>query len=444
MKTVAVIGSGAREHAIAGKIAKDAAKENLPLNLLLVPGNDGMYASLKKAFTQLSIERVSASLAKGREEYERLAKELLEKKTDFAVIGPDDPLAMGIVDVFKAKGISTFGPTSGAAQIEASKAFSKQVMNAAGVPTAKFEVFTDIEAGKTFLKKADWSQHGWVIKADGLALGKGVVVCKTLEQSLEAIEQLHKISGKTLIEEELTGEELTWMAICDGETAALLDPARDYKRVGTGNVGGNTGGMGAVSPLPGISQTLRERVREKVFMPVMAEMKKRGVPFQGILYAGLMWNKTRDTFWVIEFNARFGDPEAEVVLPRWEGSFLNWCVAAAKGELAKLSKDVPFVDSTFVYIVGAARGYPDQPEKGALIKNAEELLGGPYFCAGIEGNEVTGFKVSGGRVLGALASAPGISAASVVQARETARQRIEKIQFDGKHFRTDIAEEWGN
>ncbi len=416
---VLVIGSGGREHALAWKLSQSPRVARV----LVAPGNDGMPVE----WTRLA----PGPLEPAR--FRELARAALAAGVDLAVIGPDDPLAAGIADAFRAEGLLTFGPSAAAARLEASKAFAKEVMTAAGVPTAKFVVVDSIERAHAFLRETPWGD-GWVIKADGLALGKGVVVCASREEALSAASNLMALSGSLVIEERLSGEELSWMAFCDGNRAALLEPARDYKRVSDNDQGPNTGGMGAISPVSGIPESFYERVRREVFQPVLDEMNQRGTPFQGLLYAGLMVDLARDKIWVIEFNARFGDPETQVLLPRVEGDLLDWCEASALGDLSRLPSRVPFLADTAVVVVGAAKGYPSSPESGRKIEGLrwEAPEGARVFWAGVK--RVDGELVSsGGRVFGALGLGRDLE-----QARSRAYVLMKQVSFQGMQYRRDI------
>jgi phosphoribosylamine---glycine ligase len=392
--------------------------------VIVAPGNDGMPESFERWKIQLKPDQ-----------YRDLALRELKEKVDLVVVGPDNPLAEGIADRFREVGLPCFGPSQKAAQIEASKAFAKEVMKSAGVPTAHFFVARSEREAETVLESLPWD-YGWVVKADGLALGKGVRVCASLEDALEATRELIGVSGQLVIEERLRGEELSWMAFCDGENCSLLEPARDYKRVRDGDLGPNTGGMGAFSPVPGVPASFTERVRREVFLPTLKEMKKRGAPFSGLLYAGLMVDVKADKIWVIEFNARFGDPETQVLLPRIDGDLFDWAEAVAEGRLSSMPERVPFVEDAAVVVVGAAAGYPESPERGKPIAGIAPPKGGErpgVFCAGVErkdGNLVT----AGGRVLGAMGYGPTLEAA-----RKDAYARIGAIRFAGMHFRGDIA-----
>lgn len=424
MKTALLIGSGGREHAQAWKLSRSPQVKRL----IIVPGNDGMSAEWERWAMPLG----------SRADFAAIARRAREEKVDLAVIGPDNPLADGIVDVFEEHGITTFGPSAAAAQIEASKAFAKSVMAAAGVPTAHyFEARSSLEA-KKILEGLDW-KSGWVLKADGLALGKGVHVCATLAEAQSALGALEAQGhcGHLVIEERLSGEEISWMAFCDGTRCALLEPARDYKRAYDGDQGPNTGGMGALSPVPGVSPEWAARVRNEVFLPTLREMARRGAPFRGVLYAGLMVDLQRGILNVLEFNARFGDPETQVLLSRMDADFYEWCEASARGDLSRLPSEVPFAREAAVVVVAAARGYPEAPQKGApiegpLFENANSSEPS-YFLAGVArlGQD---FIVSGGRVLGAMGRSPTLEGA-----RTQAYARIEKIHAPGLHYRKDIA-----
>jgi phosphoribosylamine--glycine ligase len=356
------------------------------------------------------------------ENFERLAGRVREAGADLVVVGPDNPLADGLVDTLERYGCLAFGPRQAAARIEASKAFAKEVMKAAGVPTARYFVASSLDEARAILAGIEWGQ-GWVVKADGLALGKGVRVCASREEALGACEELIRLSPELVIEGRLSGEELSCLALCDGTRCAVLEPARDYKRVGEGDQGPNTGGMGAFSPVPGVPAGFVERLRREVFEPTLRELKRRGAEFRGVLYAGVMADFARDRYGILEFNARFGDPETQALLPRIEGDLYPWFEACARGDLSALPPAVPFARETAVYVVGAARGYPrpdGQPEG--------------YFCAGVaeQGGKLV---TAGGRVLGAL----GV-AATLEQARAQAYRRLDAVGFEGMHYRRDIAQ----
>ncbi len=428
---VLVIGSGGREHALAWKLAQSDRVGQV----IVAPGNDGMPAEWERWPA-----RLGGNASDARPEFERLAKRCRDEGVDLAVIGPDDPLAAGIVDVFEAAGQLTFGPRQAAARMEWSKAFAKEVMIAAGVPTARYVRVGSAAEGIDFLKKTEWGQ-GWVVKADRLALGKGVVVCSTQAEAIAAVESLIAVSGSLVIEERLSGEELSWMAFCDGKRCALLEPARDYKRLKDGDEGPNTGGMGAISPVPGIPAHFEERVRREIFEPVLAELAKRGTPFAGLLYAGLMVDVARDQIWVIEFNSRFGDPETQVLVPRIEGDLYRWCEASARGDLSRLPGKVPFEREAAVVVVGAAAGYPAQPEKGVEIPGLmwPARDGAIVFWAGVArapGQSPEGsprLVTNGGRVFGSMGR--GVT---LEQARARAFAQLKSHAFQAMQYRRDI------
>jgi phosphoribosylamine--glycine ligase len=382
-------------------------------------------------------------------DFNTLAKRAVEEKVGLVVVGPDNALADGIVDTFEKHGLLCFGPTQAAARIESSKEFAKEVMKAAEIPTAKHFVARSLSEAQKILKSVPWKSTGWVVKADGLALGKGVEVCADYETALAASARLIEISGSLVIEERLSGEEVSWFAFCDGDEAVLFEPARDYKRLKSGNEGPNTGGMGAYSPVPEVPKDWTKRIYDQVFTRALREMKKRRTPFKGLLYAGLMCDFKQNRFWVIEFNARFGDPETQVLLPRMIDDFYEWCVASAQGKLKehiqKLGREasapqVKFSPEAAVGIVAAARGYPENPEKGNVLSGdgLKRASSGSndYFYAGVSRSEPSGsLQTSGGRVYLALGLDAGFE-----QARKKAYDRLKALQFEGMQYRSDIAE----
>ena len=424
---VLVIGSGGREHALAWKLSCSPRRPRV----IVAPGNDGMDPAW---------DRWELKLDGGQDEFDRLAAQAVSEGVGLVVVGPDNALADGIVDRLERAGLRVFGPTQAAARLESSKAFAKDVMRAAGVPTARFVAVGSAEDARKFLRSAPWNQGGWVIKADGLALGKGVEVCADLDSALRAADRLIAISGSLVIEERLAGEELSWLAFCDGDRCALMEPARDAKRLQDGDLGPNTGGMGAFSPVPGVPDAWYARVRDEVFLPTLRDLKARGTPFRGILYAGLMVDVKKDRIWVIEFNARFGDPETQVLLARMDADLWDWCEASARGDLSGLPERVPFSRSAAVVVVGAAPGYPDSPEKGiAIPASLEGSSGGgasvpACFIAGAKRSREGNWVTAGGRVLGAM----GI-ASTLAEARAEAYRNLEGVRFAGMQARTDIA-----
>jgi len=439
MSTVCVVGSGGREHALAWKLAQSPQVDKI----ILAPGGDGMVAS--EDFDRIKIETVPFFVKEKKQGFEKLAQTLREKNVDLAVIGPDNPLADGISDVLRSYSIPTFGPSEKAAQIEASKTFCKQVLISSKVKTAQYFVAHSLSKAKEFLSEAPWGVdengklHGWVVKADGLALGKGVEVCSNLEQALKACKRLIQVSNILVIEEQLFGKELSWMAFADGKTCRLLQPARDYKPLLDGQKGPNTGGMGAYSPVAEVlNDKFEARVLEQVFEPVLNELEKRDCRFQGLLYAGLMWNEKTDELWVLEFNARFGDPETQVVIPRMQDDLFEWCMAVAEGKLAQMPDKIAFSKQPVVCVVGASPGYPQSAKKGLPIQlNGNHGLTNSeidYFVAGMKKNTTGDFETSGGRVFCSVGMADDLSLA-----KDQAYQKISKVEFSGMQFRKDIA-----
>ncbi|HEY3764883.1 MAG TPA: phosphoribosylamine--glycine ligase [Gaiellales bacterium] len=414
---VLLVGSGGREHALAWSLARS------PLlgELHAAPGNPGIG----------TLARLHAVPVSDLEGLTRLAVEL---SADLVVIGPEAPLVAGLADRLAAAGIAVFGPSAAAAQLEGSKAFAKSVMDAAGVPTARFSICDTVSAAHAAIAEADGDV---VVKADGLAAGKGVVVCSSTAEAHAAVaaalvEDRFGVAGRrVLIEERLDGEELSLLALCDGEHILPLAPARDYKRVGDDDLGPNTGGMGCISPVPGIGADIVRDIVAQVHKPVINELARRGSPYRGCLYAGLIL--TADGARVIEFNARFGDPETQAILPRTGGDMLALLARAAAGNLAGC--EVEIGAGACVSVVVASRGYPDAPELGdaiAGIDAAEEVDGVTVFHAGTTyGN--AGLETSGGRVLNVTAVGPDFTTAS-----RRAYAGVDAIRIDGAHHRSDI------
>jgi phosphoribosylamine--glycine ligase len=437
VSVVLVVGGGGRENAIAWKLSRSPGVSKL----VVAPGNPGFAPAW---------ERWPVALGDGRPAFEALARRARAEGVTLAVIGPDNALADGIADVFEEAGVPTFGPRAAAARIEASKAFAKDVMAKAGVPTARFQTVRSASEAERFLGEVEWGT-GWVVKADGLALGKGVRVCQTRQEAIQAARELVAISGSLVIEERLQGQELSWLAFCDGERAALLEPARDYKRLLEGDEGPNTGGMGAFSPVPGITPELGDRALREIFLPTLKELKSRGAEFRGVLYAGLMvdFSGPHPRLNVLEFNARFGDPETQVLLPRMEGDLLEWCRACASGDLSRLPSRVPFSRDAAVVVIGAAPGYPESPEKGIHLERLEAALRGnvapsghagekpAYFCAGV-GENAGAWVSAGGRVFGAMGYG-----ATLESARTQAYARLDQAAFARMQGRRDIAADIG-
>ena len=416
---VLVVGGGGREHAIIRKL-----KENPRITeLFAAPGNGGIgYDALRVPLAATQVEEIAAWAG--------------ENKMDYVVVAPDDPLALGLVDKLAEKGIPAFGPTAAAAQIEASKAFSKDLMKKYHIPTAAYETFTDVEAAKAYLA----ANGKWpiVVKADGLALGKGVIICQTPEEALNAVEEMmvggkFGASGSTVvIEEFLTGPEVSVLAFTDGKTMMPMVSSMDHKRALDHDEGLNTGGMGTIAPNPYYTPDIAARCMKEIFLPTMAAMNAEGRTFKGCLYFGLML--TPDGPKVIEYNCRFGDPETQVVLPLLESDLFTIMEAVSQERLGEV--EVKFSTGAAACVVLASGGYPEHYEKGKVISGLEngQLPGSDavIYHAGTdqkEGQLVT----SGGRVLGVAATADTLKAAV-----DKAYAAAEGIAFEGLHKRNDI------
>ena len=427
---ILVVGSGGREHAITWRLAQDAEKHEL----FCAPGNAGTAA-------------IATNVAVGAEDVEAVAKWARENNPDLVVVGPEAPLVKGLVDQLLSLGIPAFGPVAAGARMEGSKRFAKEIMDAAGVPTGKAEMFTDAAKAKAALPSYGLPV---VVKADGLAAGKGVIVAETTEQAEAAIDDMlvankfGAAGAEVLLEEFLHGEECSILAMVDGENAVLLPSPQDHKRIFDGDKGPNTGGMGAYSPAPVVTSDKLPMIKEKIIMPVVRELKKRGITYRGILYAGLMVNdenanphgpiaKSGSTVNVVEFNARFGDPETEAVLPRLGGSFATALLHAATGCLK--DEDIVVKPEAAATVIISSAGYPGSYEKGKEMSGFEAAAaaGALVFHCGskaVDGKIVT----AGGRVL----SVTGMGA-TLREAVDTAYAGVKEISFDGMFYRKDIA-----
>jgi len=415
---VLVIGGGGREHTLAWKLAQSRLVDKI----YAIPGNPGME-KIAECIDDISITDNVALV--------NFAK---AKAVSLVVVGPEVPLANGAVDAFSAAGIKAFGPTKLAAAIEGSKAFSKDLMKKYGIPTAKYEVFTEAAAARAYVEKEG---APIVIKADGLAAGKGVIVALTLAEALAAVDEImcDKAFGtagsRVVIEECLIGEEASLLAFTDGETIVPMVSSQDHKRAYDNDEGPNTGGMGTYAPAPVVTQDVLSRVQREVLEPTIKAMQAEGRKYVGCLYAGLMI--TSDGPKVIEFNARFGDPETQVVLPLLEGDLAEIMLACIDGRLKDV--DIAWKDEAAVCVVMAAGGYPKTYQKGDVISGIEkaEAGGALVFHAGTakkDGAVVT----DGGRVLGVVATAPQVKAAV-----DKAYEGVGKICFREAHYRKDIA-----
>ncbi|HEU4676461.1 MAG TPA: phosphoribosylamine--glycine ligase [Motilibacteraceae bacterium] len=405
---VLVIGSGAREHALARALAADPAVTDV----VCAPGNAGTADVARN----LPVDPLDGSAVAS------LAQEL---GAGLVVVGPEAPLVAGVADAVRAAGIPCFGPSAQAAQLEGSKAFAKDVMAAAGVPTAMAHVCTDADQVAAAL---DAFGPPYVVKDDGLAAGKGVVVTDDRDAALA---HAAACRGRVVVEEYLAGPEVSLFAVTDGETVVPLVPAQDFKRVGDGDTGPNTGGMGAYSPLPWAPPGLVEEVQRTVLQPTVDELRRRGTPFQGLLYAGLAL--TPRGVRVIEFNARFGDPETQVVLARLRTPLGGLLLAAATGKLAEL-EPLRWDEGAAVTVVVAAEDYPAAPVLGDLVEGLSEVPDPAYVLHA--GTRLDGDRVvsSGGRVLCVTATGADLAAA-----REAAYAGVAKVRLRGSHHRSDIA-----
>lgn len=419
---VLIVGGGGREHAIAWKLNQSPKVDEL----LCAPGNAGI-GQIARCFPEVKATDLDGMLDLARRE-----------KVDFVVVAPDDPLALGMVDRLEAAGIPAFGPVAAAAQLEASKVFSKGLMKKYNIPTAKYQVFTDAQAAMDYVR-----QQGApiVVKADGLALGKGVVVAQSVEEAEQAIksmmlDKVFKESGsRVVIEECMVGREVTCLCFTDGNTILPMPASQDHKRAFDGDLGPNTGGMGAFAPSPLMSPELMETVRKTILEPTLAALKGEGICFKGVLYVGLMLTEAGPK--VVEYNARFGDPETQVVLPLMESDLLEAFMACREGTLDRA--DVRFGSGAAACVVLASGGYPVKYETGkpiAGIEQAEEN-GAIVFHAGTKmenGQLVT----AGGRVLNVSCVAD-----TLPQAVQAAYAALKPIRFEGMHFRTDIGNKDG-
>ena len=418
---VLIIGSGGREHALALKI-KESPRLN---NLYIMPGNPG---------TRFLAENIQINVS----DHPKIIEFCKQKNIDLVVIGPEKPLVEGLADILRENGINVFGPNKEAAQIESSKHFAKKVMKEAEVPTAKYLPFTSnmFEPAKEYIRT---KKYPCVIKVDGLAAGKGVFVCQNSQEAEEALnlifhDKLFKESGeKVLVEEFLTGEEVSVFAICDGNDFVCLPASQDHKRIGDNDTGKNTGGMGAYAPAPIVTPKMFEEIKNRILYPIVKNLNKRNASFIGCLYAGLII--TDEGPKVIEFNCRFGDPETQVVLPVLKGDFLNLLYTAALGKIDKSA--VEYNGGSSVCVVAASKGYPDTFEKGFEISGLDELRADIIvFHAGTK--EVNGKILSnGGRVLGVTSVLPDFN---LTLAKDLAYKALESIHFKNIYYRKDISD----
>lgn len=415
---VLIVGGGGREHAIAWKVAESPLVDKV----YCAPGNAG-------------IEEVAECVPIGAMEFDKLVAFAKEKAIDLTVIGMDDPLVGGIVDAFEAEGLRVFGPRKNAAIIEGSKAFSKDLMKKYGIPTAAYENFTDPQAALDYLETA---KMPIVLKADGLALGKGVLICQNLEEARAGVKEIMEdkkfgsAGNQMVVEEFMTGREVSALCFCDGTNIVPMTSAQDHKRAKDGDQGLNTGGMGTFSPSPFYTKEVDEFCKKYIYQPSVDAMKKEGRTFKGIIFFGLML--TADGPKVLEYNARFGDPETQVVLPRMKNDIMEVFEACIDGTLNQI--ELEFEDNAAVCVVLASDGYPVKYEKGFKIHGLEKFkdADGYYvFHAGTKFDEDGDIVTNGGRVLGVTAKGKDLK-----EARANAYKATEWIDFANKYMRHDI------
>lgn len=415
---VLIVGSGGREHAIAWAVARSPKVDKI----YCAPGNAG-------------ISEYAECVSIGAMEFDRLAEFAEEKGIDLTIIGMDDPLVGGIVDVFESKGLRVFGPRKNAAILEGSKAFSKELMQKYGIPTAGYKTVHSGEEAREALKTTSFPV---VLKADGLALGKGVLICNTPEEAEAGVVEIMEdkkfgsAGDQMVIEEFMTGREVSVLSFCDGKTIRPMTSAQDHKRAGDGDTGLNTGGMGTFSPSPFYTEEVDAFCREHIYQKTVDAMRAEGRPFVGIIFFGLMI--TADGPKVLEYNCRFGDPEAQVVIPRMKNDMIEVMEACVDGKLDEV--ELSFEDNACVCVVLASEGYPVSYQKGYPIRGLENFKGCDdkfVFHAGTKFDAEGNYVTNGGRVLGVTAKGK-----TLVEARANAYKATELVQFDNKYMRHDI------
>ena len=415
---VLIVGSGGREHAIAASVAKSARVDKI----YCAPGNAG-------------IGQIAECVAIGAMEFDKLVAFAQEKEIDFVIVGMDDPLVGGLVDELEAVGIKTFGPRKNAAILEGSKAFSKDLMKKYNIPTAAYENFDSAEEAVKYLEEK--ASFPIVLKADGLALGKGVLICNTLEEAKAGVKEIMldkhfgSAGNRMVIEEFMTGPEVSVLSFVDGKTIKIMTSAQDHKRAKDGDQGLNTGGMGTFSPTPFYTAEVDEFCQKYIYQATVDAMAAEGRPFKGVIFFGLMLTSNGPR--VLEYNARFGDPETQVVLPRMKNDIIEVMEACVDGTLDKV--DLQFEDNAAVCVVLASDGYPEHYEKGFVINGLERFDSEEdYYCfhAGTKQTDA-GIVTNGGRVLGITAKG-----ADLKQARANAYKATEWVTFENKYMRHDI------
>ena len=414
---VLIVGSGGREHAIATSVAKSEKVSKI----YCAPGNGG-------------ISQIAECVAIGAMEFEKLVDFAKEKAIDLVIVGMDDPLVGGLVDKMEEAGIRTFGPRKKAAILEGSKAFSKDLMKKYNIPTAAYENFDDPDAAIEYIKKGNFPV---VLKADGLALGKGVLICNTLEEALDGVKsimldkQFGAAGTRMVVEEFMTGREVSVLSFVDGKTIKTMTSAQDHKRAKDGDQGLNTGGMGTFSPSPFYTEEVDEFCKKYIYQATVDAMKEEGREFKGVIFFGLMLTPNGPR--VLEYNARFGDPEAQVVLPRMKNDIIEVMEACIDGTLDSI--DLQFEDNAAVCVVLASDGYPLAYEKGKVISGLDAFDGKEGYYCFHAGTKVTeeGMVTNGGRVLGITAKGSNLK-----EARANAYEATKWINFDNKYMRNDI------
>jgi phosphoribosylamine--glycine ligase len=415
---VLVIGSGGREHALVWKISQSANKPKI----YCAPGS-------------AAIGKLAALVAIQPEQVEKLADFATNEKIDLTVVGPELPLTVGIADLFESRGLRIFGPNKTAAQLEGSKAFAKEMLKQNNIPTAAFGTFTDALSAKQYL-----SERGppYVVKADGLAAGKGVLICSSSQEAERAVDEIlvrrsfGRAGDKLVIEEFLEGEEASFMVLTDGEHILSLASSQDHKRVFDNDQGPNTGGMGAYSPAPVVDQSIHERIQREILTPLLTGLKNKGIRYRGLIYVGLMITKEGPK--VLEFNARFGDPECQPIMMRLKSDLIPLLEATIDGKLNDIQAE--WYEEAAVCVVLCAAGYPGSYNKGKEIHGLDKLRnwqGGFVFHSGTV-KENSRWSTSGGRVLGVTARGRSITAAV-----EEAYRAVGEISWEGMHYRKDIA-----
>jgi len=418
---VLVVGNGGREHALAWKLLQSQRIRQV----ICIPGNGGTATTEHCQNISLRVD-----------DFEGIARFALVQNVSLIVVGPELPLSLGITDYLQHQNLRVFGPTKEGAQIESSKAWAKTLMQSAGIPTPRYAVFTEVEAAIAYVTA---QEAPIVVKADGLAAGKGVTVASTVEEAQAAVASLFKHGFSTVvIEEYVTGQEVSILALTDGMSVRPLLPAQDHKRIGEGDTGENTGGMGAYAPAPLVNPALMERIEQEILQPTVDALRQRGIDYRGVLYAGLMITPEGDPT-VLEFNCRFGDPETQAILPLLETPLEELLLACTQQRLEQLPA-ISWKPGAAVCVVAAAQGYPGAYQKGHVITGIEqaEELGATVFCAGTQLKQQQ-LVTDGGRVLGVTATGETFD-----QAIAQAYEAMNCIQFEGMYYRKDIAHNVAN